>query len=1519
VTQIGTESIRIVVCPNGIDTSGDNYQLSVFLGVILSGGSMGTLADFEDFQNWPNTLINNELQLQLTFQVTGSPTFIGTADIDQSQLKADLWTNLFPKSTTYVEQTPANQPQANSQVMSFPIKPIHDFLTTGTYQQLPPTKPPSFEDVMPVFGDIRPTVIGVSAGEGFREIQQRQAQERAYSYANDFTDATPAEALAALALYFTPTTPAAPPGVTPNPLDFHGAQVFIGEHRMLQRALGLTFDVTIPISAVSQNGLVSPTLSSEMLVSAALTVPHNVQSHVVRQAADQSPPGDFSGSGLANYVGISPQTRCFASTTVFEAYSDTTDPGVLPIASRLLTVGDDTRFVPHTIDIELAGIRTNSFSAALQSAAHPVAVDGSSPATYIPQPGISFPPPQVDSGGLSLSLVNRGLLHVAQISRATELFNAFAKGPSFTPEQTPLYASDLTRGLILDVYDTTPGTWYSTNRRQVTYTSPAPGNTPPAGSSKVVLTGQDDEGGTQAPPTQSMGAGGLFYTVSETVLRYRGWSNAVPLPGTMLADQDSALGAGGGPFGDEIQIDLAPVPGSLPRLRFGRTYYLRARIVDIAGNVVSYTLNTPVDVENGENVASGPILYGRTEVVGSPDVVIQNSSPNNYPTPGEGRQRLVIRDIDVANGATTSNRVLAPSRTTEQFAEVHGMFDTGSGNSLDLNAYMSVITQLNQYGYERASGSYPAPPQDFQNPSKTPPAPTAIDVTQAVPYLPDPLSRGGVMTLDLGTHSAGTFGGPMAQQTLTFDFSPASGDASAFSPPGSGSAWPDYRPVMLTLTPPPSRQLINTPPVVYDATTRTITFALDPADTVYALVASTFNAADVDTYGMGTLIPSVDAKQAAAGAYYGITPTTELELIYAVTQPLIAPALTIDTPNRLPGDTFVNLNGGCTYSPKSTGHIEVQATWEDPIDVPGSSYAPALAVRSTASHADRAKRGHAEHAKPRHDEHAKRGHHEDAKPKRHAAKAERPKTSRDSHITVVPGPPITLAPRPSGTLQGPGTPNPNPGNPKNVHVFKAPPPVPADTLELGGELIAIEGFGAFDNVKANQPLTGFDNFGNLALASVDDSFGGARQEFHDTKHRVVNYSAVATTRFASFYNTTDPTGSDYVNPTDLTVSSAAPFQVDIKSTARPAALKIPYVVPIYDWQDVTTNTFSSEVTTGRSPSALRVFIERPWWSSGADELLGVILSQNSFLRLPIGEPEDLYVTDWGSDPVFASSPLPSPHPNPFSFPNAVTGQAGLTIEENASVQVSVLGHNVGYDVVRDLWYADVAIDSGAAYTPFIRLALARYQQYSIAGVELGRISQADIMSLEPGRSVSIIPYAEGGSVYLNVALSGYSYSEVAGLHRLDDGSSPAPGLAQVLVEEREPSISDEDLGWVAITDPITMTPATSGGMTTWSALGIEIPSRSGQYRLYINQYEILPSEFRAELTDSSPVASSPPPLQARDAGAAREAGRRKVRAHKASTSGSNTPPGYRLLYQDMIPVPNHLTTRRRFPLPRTGR
>jgi hypothetical protein len=792
--------------------------------------------------------------------------------------------------------------------------------------------------------------------------------------------------------------------------------------------------------------------------------------------------------------------------------------------------------------------------------------------------------------------------------------------------------------------------------------------------------------------------------VSEVILRYNGWSNAVGRPGTVLQDADSQVtSASPVPF-SQLSITVAPPPGRLPRLRFGHTYALRARVIDVANNAIAVTAGASVGDAQGRVTA--PMVYGRHEPIGSPDVYRQS-----VPRPGESLLRLVIRDLDTG---TASVRAFAPQRCAEPFAEWHGLFDTGGGALNNSQATYALITS-------RESAQYPDLPSDPAT------APTPIGLTTAVPFLPDPLARGGVLRIQDGT---------LAGQAVGFDFSPA-----------PGGAWPDYRPFGLQLTPTGDPPAAAAQTIAVDTAGRLITCALTAGDTITMTLTATCDPADIALLGLTSWV-SLDADLAAAGQYWAITPAATLELIYAVAKPLLTPELpSLPTPARALGDTFAPLAGEIRYSPKSTSTIDLLADWGDPVD------------------------------DPMHD---------------------------------LP-------------VQGPGAPDVKLRQTTSTPVVTMP--------------------------SAVSPLASTGS----QLYSATDTFT-ARHEFYDTKHRAVTYHAVATSQFSEFY----------ASGTDVKQATVAPVLVDIPSSARPDTPDIADLIPIHGWQRHDSgHTTRSE----RSPAALRVFIDRPWWSSGIGELLGVVTWPGAEPRRvrtpirgreahrrtggngaarPIGSggvrtaippDEALYVSDWGADPVFAGHALPSLHPRMGSFPSATAFATDLAIEESASVTVNVAGHPVRFDTARDLWYCDIAVDAGAAYTPMVRLALARFQPSSVAGAELSRIVLADIMTLDPGRTATVV--RKSATTLASVTLSGYSYAHAAG------AADVAPGAAEVIIERRQPAIQDETLGWEQVGSAIAMAPVgRGGGMTAWVARDIALPSH-GTLRLCINQYEVLPTDNRS--------------------------------------------------------------------------
>jgi hypothetical protein len=279
----------------------------------------------------------------------------------------------------------------------------------------------------------------------------------------------------------------------------------------------------------------------------------------------------------------------------------------------------------------------------------------------------------------------------------------------------------------------------------------------------------------------------------------------------------------------------------------------------------------------------------------------------------------------------------------------------------------------------------------------------------------------------------------------------------------------------------------------------------------------------------------------------------------------------------------------------------------------------------------------------------------------------------------------------------------------------------------------------------------------------------AKHDYHDTKFHRTKYTLVAKTRFAEYFIehvsvhlvgttpavvaadglvedsvvVTDPVsgqrfvlGTDYVvdldagtiarkagtaipNNSDVNVQFLArPITRDsdehpapptpkliVKNSRRPDPPKVEYAVPLFEWQG---HRSPSGIASKRVGNGLRIFLSRPWWSSGDEEKLGVVFSDRPT------NPLKQWITQWGFDPVYAGV-----HPG-FKitndlFPLATAFGTGLQMAEIASPGVSVAGHEVDFDTEKKMWFADVKMELPPYYWPFVRMGLVRYQPHSIAG------------------------------------------------------------------------------------------------------------------------------------------------------------------------------------------------------------
>ena len=369
----------------------------------------------------------------------------------------------------------------------------------------------------------------------------------------------------------------------------------------------------------------------------------------------------------------------------------------------------------------------------------------------------------------------------------------------------------------------------------------------------------------------------------------------------------------------------------------------------------------------------------------------------------------------------------------------------------------------------------------------------------------------------------------------------------------------------------------------------------------------------------------------------------------------------------------------------------------------------------------------------------------------------------------------------------------------------------------------------------------------------------SRHEFGDTKHRLVTYTVVATSRFREYFPqkiTNDPA--------QLALAGAPAIDVNVLSTARPAAPDVLYVLPMFEWSRAPQDGSLVRVRKG---GGVRIYLGRHWFSSGVGELLGVVLAQEDF---PPNESLRPFVTQWGNDPIVQSAGVPRvPQLSSFSQGGNPPSRQAIDLslaELGGGPKVQVAGFPVEFNDERKLWFCDIHVDAGDAYFPFLRLALVRFQPDSLVGLELSHVVQTDFVQLAPERTVIVTP-VQGVPDTFAISVEGVTYQantwspdseaqleldnlrngpDVKGDIEIDLSLAPRrPPLVEVTVEHRIPGATDE-AGW----EPTQIAPQVSEaaiagqpagpGALLWSGqVSLPAARESGEFRVVIKESEHL--------------------------------------------------------------------------------
>lgn len=480
--------------------------------------------------------------------------------------------------------------------------------------------------------------------------------------------------------------------------------------------------------------------------------------------------------------------------------------------------------------------------------------------------------PALRSDGLQLVLRGRG-------EEMRERLNRAARFRQEVPDV--LTADDLVLGYRIDVLPELGGEhWFSLHRRRATYTvHEHPRDRKRSEDSVVVgVTGAPEEGHIKTNAAVSDWTG---LHADEIVAGWRGWSLAVPRPpldGTPAPAPPTDPGL-------NIAMSFEVEPGSLPRLRFGHHYTLRARVADMAGGGLG------IDDDAAQQHWKGPEFYARHEPLLSPDVTYTTAGdPGQTSSPGESVAHVVVRsdpmsglDVEAFAGrygyALNDKRLLLPPAGTLALAEQHGMFDLDGDEAVASHVTWEWVKRL----LTAVEAEAPAPGE---------------------PPLPDP-AAGGIVVEQVEPH---------AHTVLTRSWEGL-------------DEWPDLLGKTLRVTTPqPGR-----PALAWEG--EQLVVRLAPAGELTLRISSFPREGIIDEFAVHGADPPENAVKALRqGRHPLVTPARTLTVVHAVQRPLRVPD-TVLTVNRDRNATVAALTPQSpVFDPPSTAEVHITAHWEDQMD-----------------------------------------------------------------------------------------------------------------------------------------------------------------------------------------------------------------------------------------------------------------------------------------------------------------------------------------------------------------------------------------------------------------------------------------------------------------------------------------------------------------------------------------------------------------------------------------------------------
>ncbi len=1328
------QTLMWTALPNGFTEDGLGLRVSLLLSPRLDpeGGEAMLKTFFPDFRDWPALLAREDTVFTVSYggesvEIRGSQ-LSGTSRIDDHYFgpafdpafgwgDTTLWHALFTAATPV--QKFEYQDLSRHQVLSYDTRAVHDVVrvlyrrlastagdampTIGKYLDDPDWKPlvevVRQLDDRPRSRETRDRPQFVNQKTGLRDPRSMYA-----AFAKDhlsFSDPL-LRRLARFELFHTPMMKPKPvvgrkrtddpriaanwleyeksalpkPEDFANTIDFHQIVAAMNSYPALLRKLGLVVDLIVDRS------LFTPAADVALRASVNLS--------------------DIGGA--AARAAVSPVTRAQFDDVHWQAVRQPfPKAGDSRVLDGLLEL-DPKQFDLVQADIDGAGIKLMNFARSLLRHSEKEDLRFDPTTRKENEAGV----PALRNAGLMLThhnrwsmLKNRFTDNKAKNAAAEKI----AKAPSnVNPPPPEFWAEDLVRGYRVDIRDSKSGKWRSLCERNADYRIGG-----------VALSGVAEEGIVRLAATQPVDAAVLpnLTKLHEAVVSWNGWSLAARQPGLAIPPDDRISAANPAesaptlPPGLNFTSQFVAKSGSLPRLRYGREYALRARVVDLAGNSLA-----PRDDEiRIPSTQTPPQRYLRYEPLMPPAIALVRPAPAAkplVPLEGESMERLAIRSFNdtpadnAMRSTATAERYAVPVQVSIRDAELNSALDRAG--AVDPSHYAMLVAK-------------DASPTEVKLPMQGPTDPVPVDTSYAVlevgselSYLPDPMAL--LVAARFFDHP-----GIAPDKVLRIPLYP------------NGRQWPDAQPIRIQCYEDASP--VAAPKLAETASGALLRVPLPKSARVQLRLSMMLSKGGLAQLGIWQWLLNAPEwvalsaaekdgllRRALEGRHWMLSPWRTLELVHAVQRPLLTPdfpkykATTLfKLASRTRGDTFVWPIFIDATHVASTERLDLMAEWHEPVDAPASG--PTDRRRSDRAFSVRL-----------------------TTPQTYEASTPAtPGGGEPEHDILPPGAIIVTA----GAADGGVVPPDLIGVPPVRAALELAHVKTGNERRLGRRLV--HEFHDTRYRRVEYWMVGTTRFREyLPQALLVDGTEPSENNISVSVDKLLPRQPRHVTWVPSSAPPPAPSVL-YVVPTFGWVERET-ADGRVTRWRRGGGLRVyldrPWSASGYGEMlavMLPPSGFKGDPNLEPAPSTYKKVITQwgndPAWDSPF--VPGLAPKRGNF---PLAR--------WRPDPTGAWLPPGAVNDSQWNEADqqpgdfAVIGLKPAGLDDPAPA-VEIAPHDVFFDDERQLWFCDIEIAAGASYFPFVRLALARYQPCAIPEAHLSNIVLADFMALTPDRSLSVAP------------------------------------------------------------------------------------------------------------------------------------------------------------------------------------